>query len=107
MRHTPRTEDVQGESERQSDQNFLKMMSGSGKRVTSQIRPHYVSSDRPSTRKPNQLTFLVLLGRDPHPLEGAEAREDAAADPGRVLTFRRRADADLGFPQGQLLRLVQ
>merc|ERR1719507_968991 len=39
--------------------------------------------------------YVVLLLRDPHLCEGAERREDGAADPHRVLPLRRRGDRDL------------
>lgn len=39
--------------------------------------------------------LVVLLFRDPHLLEGAQAGQDRAADPDRVLPFRRRDYLDL------------
>lgn len=37
---------------------------------------------------------MPLLATDPHSPEGAQAREDAAADPGGVFAFRGRVDLD-------------
>lgn len=54
-----------------------------------------------------ELTLLVLLCGDPHLLERAEASEDTATDPGRVLALGRGADPDLGLAQRELLDLVQ
>merc|ERR1712187_141668 len=49
--------------------------------------------------------LVVLRLRDPHLLEGAQGRQDGAADPDRVLALGRRHDLDLhgGGRQGREL----